>query len=74
MNRKEKRDKKKEINILREVINVINQYFPELINNFEALTDLRNQSYVTYKSIFNTPKDSASSILSKLVHRKITNF
>ncbi len=49
MNRREKRDKKKEINILREVINVINQYFPELINNFEALTDLRNQSYVTYK-------------------------
>lgn len=49
MNRKEKRVKKKELNILQEVINVIYQYFPELINKFEGLTDLRNQSYVTYQ-------------------------
>lgn len=49
MNRKEKREKKKELNILRNVVNIINQYFPELINKFEGLTDLRNQSYVTYK-------------------------
>ncbi len=49
MNRKEKREKKKEINILSEVINVIRQYFPELINKFEGITDTRNQSYVTYK-------------------------
>lgn len=49
MNRKEKRMKKKELNILQEVINVIHQYFPELINKFEGLTDLRKQSYVTYQ-------------------------
>lgn len=49
MNRKEKRIKKKELNILQEVINVIHQYFPELINKFEGLTDLRNQSYVIYQ-------------------------
>ncbi len=49
MNRKEKREKKKEINILKEVVNVIKQYFPELIDKFEGLTDLRNQSYVTYE-------------------------
>lgn len=49
MNRKEKREKKKEINILNEVIKVIKQYFPELINKFEGLTDTRNQSYVTYE-------------------------
>lgn len=49
MNRKEKRIKKKELNILQEVINVIYQYFPELINKFEGLTDLRNQSYVKYQ-------------------------
>lgn len=49
MNRKEKRIKKKELNILQEVINVIYQYFPELINKFERLTHLRNQSYVKYQ-------------------------
>ena len=49
MNRKEKREKKKELNVLNDVITVINQYFPELISKFEGLTDLRHQSYVTYK-------------------------
>ena len=49
MNRQEKRSKKKELNVLSEVITIINQYFPELISKFEGLTDLRNQSYVKYK-------------------------
>lgn len=49
MNRKEKRAKKEEINILKDLIMVINQYFPELINKFNGLTDLRNQSYVKYQ-------------------------
>ena len=49
MNRKERRVKIKEINILKELITIINQYFPELINKFEGLTDLRNQSYVKYR-------------------------
>ncbi len=49
MNRKEKRAKKNELEILKDLITVINQYFPELIEKFEGLTDLRNQSYVTYK-------------------------
>ncbi len=49
MNRSQRRTKNKELNILREVIRIINQYFPELIEKFEGLTDLRNQSYVTYK-------------------------
>ena len=49
MNRKEKRAKKEEINILNDLIIVINQYFPELINKFDGLTDLRHQSYVTYR-------------------------
>ena len=49
MNRREKRNKKKELNILGDVVTIINQYFPELINKFEGLTDLRHQSYVTYK-------------------------
>ena len=49
MNRKEKRARKEEINILKDLIMVINQYFPELINKFNGLTDLRNQSYVKYQ-------------------------
>ncbi len=49
MNRRERRTKNKELNILREVITIINQYFPELIKKFEGLTDLRHQSYVKYK-------------------------
>lgn len=49
MNRKERRNKKSEINILEDLIQIIKQYFPELISKFEELTDKRNQSYVTYK-------------------------
>ena len=49
LNRKEIRNKKKELNILNDLITVINQYFPELINKFNGLTDLRNQSYVKYQ-------------------------
>ena len=49
MNRKEKRERKKELNILNDLITVLNQYFPELINKFNGLTDLRNQSYVKYQ-------------------------
>ena len=49
MNRKEKRERKKELNILSNLITVLNQYFPELISKFNGLTDLRNQSYVVYQ-------------------------
>ena len=44
-----RREKKKEINILEELVIIIKQYFPELINKFEGLTDVRNQSYVKYQ-------------------------
>ena len=49
MNRKEKREKKSELNILNDLVTIVKQYFPELINKFDGLTDLRNQSYVKYK-------------------------
>ena len=49
MNRKERRNKKQELNILKNIITIINQYFPELINKFDGLTDVRHQSYVKYK-------------------------
>ena len=44
-----RREKKKEINILEELVIIIKQYFPEFINKFEGLTDARNQSYVKYQ-------------------------
>lgn len=49
MNRKERREKKSEINILNNLVTIIRQYFPELINQFNGLTDIRNQSYVKYE-------------------------
>lgn len=49
MNRAEKRKKFKEINVLNEVISIMRSYFPELISKFNNLTDMRHQSYVTYK-------------------------
>ena len=49
LNRREKRNRKRELNILNDVVTIINQYFPELINKFDGLTDLRHQSYITYK-------------------------
>lgn len=49
MNRKERREKKSELNILKNLVTIIQQYFPELINQFNGLTDIRNQSYVKYQ-------------------------
>ena len=48
MNRSEKRKLKKEIEIFSDVVNIIKQYFPCLINKLDKLTDTRNQSYVEY--------------------------
>lgn len=48
MNRKERRKLKKEINIFSDVVNIIKQYFPQLIEKLEKLTDTRQQSYVEY--------------------------
>lgn len=48
MNRKEKRNLKKEINIFSDAVNIIKQYFPSLIPKLEKLTDVRHQSYVEY--------------------------
>ena len=49
MNRKERREKKSEINILNNLVTIIRQYFPELICQFNGLTDVRNQSYIKYE-------------------------
>ena len=49
MNRKERRNLRKEINIFSDIVNIIKQYFPKLIDKFEKLTDTRHQSYVEYQ-------------------------
>ena len=49
MNRREKRRIKKEINIFSDIVNIIKQYFPQLIEKLENLTDIRHQSYTEYK-------------------------
>ena len=49
MNRDQRRKNRNGINILSETIAIIKKYMPELINKFDNLTDLRNQSYVKYK-------------------------
>jgi len=49
MNRKERRILKEEINVFSDVVNIIKQYFPKLIDKFEKLTDTRHQSYVEYQ-------------------------
>lgn len=49
MNRRERRKFKKEINIFLDVVNIIKQYFPQLIEKLEKLTDIRHQSYIEYK-------------------------
>ena len=51
MNREQRRKNRNEINILSETIAIIKKYMPEMINKFDNLTDLRNQSYVKYKMI-----------------------
>ena len=48
MNRKEKRKIRKEIEMFSNVVTIIKQYFPFLIEKLDKLTDTRHQSYVEY--------------------------
>lgn len=49
MNRKERRNLRKDKDLVKELYSIINKYLPKLLDMFESLTDVRNQSYVTYK-------------------------
>lgn len=49
MNRKERRELRKDKDLIKELYSIILKYLPNLLNMFENLTDNRNQSYVTYK-------------------------
>ncbi len=48
MNRSEKRKLRKETEVFSDVVNIIKQYFPFLVNKLDKLTDTRHQSYVEY--------------------------
>ena len=49
MNRKMRRELRKDKNLIKELYSIIVKYLPRLLNLFDNLTDNRNQSYVTYK-------------------------
>jgi len=48
MTRKIKREMRKNVNALEELLIIIKQYFPKFYDWLDNLTDTRNQSYVTY--------------------------
>lgn len=48
MNRKMRRELRKDKNLVKELYAIIKKYLPELFDKFEELTDIRHQSYVTY--------------------------
>ena len=48
MNRKERRNLRKDKDLVKELYSIITKYLPDLFTMFDNLTDLRNQSYVSY--------------------------
>ena len=48
MNRKLRRELRKDKNLIIELYSIIKKYLPDLLDKFEKLTDVRHQSYVTY--------------------------
>ena len=49
MNRKQRRELRKDKDLIKELYSIINKYLPDLLNMFSNLTDVRNKSYITYK-------------------------
>lgn len=49
MNRKERRNLRKDKNLVKELYSIIVKYLPDLLTMFDNLTDTRHQSYITYK-------------------------
>ncbi len=48
MNRKFKRDLRKDKNLIKDIFSIVQKYLPDLLNKFANLTDNRNKSYITY--------------------------
>lgn len=49
MNRKQRRELRKNKDLIKELYSIINKYLPDLLNMFSNLTDVRNKSYITYE-------------------------
>lgn len=49
MNRKQRRELKKDKDLIKELYSIIVKYLPKLLDMFGNLTDVRNQSYITYE-------------------------
>lgn len=49
MNRKQRRELRKNKDLIKELYSIINKYLPDLLNMFSNLTDARNKSYITYE-------------------------
>ena len=56
MNRNQRKELRKDINLIIELYSIIKKYLLDLFDKFEELTDIRHQSYVTYnmKTIYVT--------------------
>ena len=48
MNRKERRNLRKDKNLVKELYSIIVKYLPDLLTMFNNLTDIRHNSYITY--------------------------
>ena len=48
MNRKTRRELRRDKDLVKELYSIIHKYLPELLTKFEELTDTRHQSYTTY--------------------------
>lgn len=48
MNRKMRRELRKDKDLIKELFSIVNKYLPKLLNMFDNLTDTRNKSYITY--------------------------
>ena len=49
LTRAQRRELLKDKDLLKELLKIINKYFPELTTLFSQLTDKRHKSYITYK-------------------------
>ena len=48
MNRKQRRELRKDKNLVIELYSIIDKYLPDLFDKFNNLSDIRHQSYITY--------------------------
>jgi len=73
LNRKQVRDVKKDKNLVRDLLGIINSYFPGLIHSFKETKDGRNKRYIKYSIDVILVVRVLSAILSFDSQRSMTN-